>query len=291
MPDTKTTSAESEFLWFDERTSDEDIRKEIEKNAKSIRRLHIQSGSFLNSKQLERFELPNLEELLLDTVHYLDTPSGWSFLHSLTSLKSMISGTTIAKDSLLTGLAEAPWWSQVTSLDLSFLKLEETKTWSKLWTDRKLAVQVLCLRYMTTDQACEVLLAELKSLTYFIPGVTKGASFLDRLALADLPRLEDLELRHADVSQDKVIEFIQGTHSNLSRLARIGKTFYSDERYDVCDWNGAVVDWSYREYTESEAQEKFFKHTKYSILPSNAELEGRSPSGWLRPLERIPKKP
>lgn len=288
MPGTKKTKTESEFLWFDERTTVEKISEELEKNAKTVKRLHIQSASFLGCGALEAFDLPNLTELLISNIYYLDTPAGWSFLHRLESLESLVSGMTTASDSMIDGLAEAPWWSQLTNLDLCFLKLDETKTWSKLWSDRKMAVELLCLRYLTTQQACDVLLAELKSLKYLILGITKGAPFLDRLALADLPHLEDLELRHAGITQEKVLEFIEGTYPNLPKLTRIGKTFYSDEKYDVCDWNGAVVDWSYREFLESETQEKFFKDTKYSILPSNSELEGRSPSGWIRPLKRMP---
>lgn len=276
----------STFLWFDQRTKDDDILNEIEKQAETVTRLHILSPTFMRDKRFTGLELPNLTELLLEHMTF-QTSSDWSFLRGLKKLNSFIAGSTRANDQIIAALAEMPWWENLTHLDLTFFDLAKTENWHLLWEGRKLSLELLCLRYLDSAEAGQILRADLSNLQYLILGITKGVPFLHQLTKADLPNLEDLELRHADIPADEVLQFIQAEYPKLPRLKRIGKTFYSDRKYDVCDWNGAVVDWDYEQLSDGEAQKQHFEKTKYSILPSNSELEGRSPGGWLRPLKRI----
>ena len=282
-----TADADSEYLWFDQRTSNDEIRDKIEKHAKTVRRLHVLSQTFLMAKGLSGFELPNLTELLVESLYSFDSPSDWSFLHRLKSLKTFVAGTTYANDAILAGLADAPWWVNLTQLELRFLDLGKTTKWNKLWDKRKMSLEILCLHFLSSEQACQILNAELKNLRYFIPGVENGSSFLQRLNESDLPSLEDLELRHADIPDDEVRSFINEEHPNLPNLARIGKDFFSDQRIDYCDWNGAVVDWGYEQLSDADVQRQIFNKTKYTVLSSNSELEGRSSQSWLRPLQRV----
>jgi len=281
------SQGKSEYLWFDGRTADSEIRQEIEKNATTVTRLHVQSFSFLRGKGLTGLELPNLTELLLEDLHCFETDADWSFLHALKALKTLVTGRTTASDSILTGLSQTPFWNNLGHLELKFHGIDKTKYWPSLWNNRNLSLELLCIHYLDSDQACGILNAELNSLKYLIPGITRGAPFLDQLKSACLPSLEDLELRHADVSTDEILNFINAEHPNLPNLKRVGGNFFSDQRYDICDWNGAVVDWSYEQLSNTEVQHQFFDKTKYSILPSNDELEGRSSQGWLRPLKRV----
>lgn len=263
-------------LWFDQRTRPEEIRLEIIANAEALTELTILNLDFINGNDFfTDLELPALKELTIASIAGFDCPQGWRFLHGLSSLRALSVGRTVFKDSMIGELAAAPWWRSLRQLELHMFDLNKTSLWPTLWHGQVLQIELLCLFYLTGDHCLQVLAANLPDLRYLILGSEADDQILNTLAETALPSLEDLELRHTNITPEGLYSFLHNPRPGLPKLKRVGKNVYSDRRVDCYDWNGAVVDWGYELMSDAEVHKAYFKDTGVSLLPSNFELDTR----------------
>ena len=277
-----------DYLWFDNRTDEKLVRERIEEQAKTIKRLTISNQAFLQNGLFHGLLLPELQELVIPSLFYFDNSKGWQFLHSLPKLEILVAEYTEAKDSILEGLSTAPWWESLTQLELKLANLKETTKWSTLWCEKNFQLKILCLFYLDPEKAEQVLTGTLDKLEYLIMGTDLGQDFLLKLAKKALPALADLDLSHSSMQLEETLKFLREPRPGLPKLERVRKQIASEERVEYYDWNGAAVDWGYRELSDSEIQKKYFKKTGLKILPANEQLASRTAmmSGSLRKLER-----
>lgn len=278
-------------LWFDNRSTEQTVRDEIEKHASSLKRLTVLNQPFLIDGCFKGICLPQLQELVVPSLYYFDNPSGWEFLYGMPNLKVLVADHTTAKDTMLEGLAQAPWFNQLTQLELKFADLQNTTKWHALWADKTLALKTICLFYLDPEKTAQIFTSRLEKLEYLILGTKLGNDFLINLANYNLPNLEDLDLSHSTMSLDQTLQFIDQPRPGLPNLKRVRKRIASEERIEYYDWNGTPVDWGYGELTDSEIEQKYLKKSGLKILPANEQLIGRGTSmaSPLRALERPAK--
>jgi len=278
-------------LWFDNRSTEQTVRDEIEKHALSLKRLTVLNQPFLIDGCFKGLFLPQLEELVVPSLYYFDNQSGWEFLYGMPNLKVLVADYTTAKDSMLEGLSQAPWWNKLTQLELKFADLKETTKWHELWAGKTLALKTLCLFYLDAQKTAQIFTSKLEQLQYLILGTELGSDFLHYLAKSNLPNLEDLDLSHSSLGIEETVQFIEQPRPGLPKLQRVRKRIASDQRIEYHDWNGTPVDWGYGELSDSEIEQQYLKKSGLKILPANEQLisRGATMSSPLRALERPPK--
>ena len=281
----------TDYLWFDNRSTQKTVREEIEKHALSLKRLTVLNQPFLIDGCFKGLFLPQLEELVVPSLYYFDIQIGWEFLYGMPNLKVLVADYTIAKDAMLEGLAQAPWWNKLTQLELKFADLKETTKWHQMWAGKTLALKTLCLFYLDAQKTAQLFTSKLDKLQYLILGTELGSDFLINLAKYNLPNLEDLDLSHSTMSLDQTLQFIEQPRPGLPNLKRVRKRIASEERIEYYDWNGTPVDWGYGELTDSEIEQKYLNKSGLKILPANEQLisRGAAMSSPLRALERPAK--
>ena len=154
----------------------------------------------------------------------------------------------------LAALAACPWWRELVFLQASFANLKEAANWRDLWSGPDLAFEEVRLCYPNTKCAIEVIRGPLAHLRVLALCGEIGDEFLQELAGASLPELEDLEIRKTNTTAAAVRDFAHSKHPGLPRLKRLGISFASDRREDYTDWNGALVDWGYAPMNDAELQ-------------------------------------
>lgn len=274
-------------LWFDNKSTDDLVQDKIEAAGSNLKSLTLLSQSFLLSGRLYQLSLPNLKELVIPSLYFFDQPEGWKFLHSLTNLEILVAEYTEAKDSILQGLYQAPWWEKLTQLELKLASLKDSKLWQDLWLDRSLNLRILCLFFLNRDLAKTVLSSKLPRLEFLVLGTELGDDFLLQLSQADLPLLTDLDLSHAAVTEKATLDFLNASRPGLPNLARVRKRFFSEKQIESYDWNGSPVGYVNEELSDQEIQEKYFAGTGLKVLPASEQLNIRGQrQNRLRPLER-----
>lgn len=274
-------------LWFDNQTSIDLIEEKLKAAGQDLKRLTLLNQAFLISGRLNDLSLPNLKELVVPSLYYFDSAEGWSFLHNLTKLETLVAEYTEAKESILQGLCQAPWWQSLRHLELKLASLKDGELWKNLWTNRSLDLQVLCLFFLSGSLTSTVLSSKLKSLEYLILGTELGDKFLFKLSTLDLPALTDLDLSYSSVTEAATLEFLKGDKPGLPKLARVRKRFFSEKPSESRDWDGSQVGWTDEELSDREMQERFFEGTGLRVLPANEQLNIRGQMlSRLRPIER-----
>lgn len=259
-------------LWFQFQTPADEIEREIRQHAEQVEYLRFDCDDFFTPQRLKGIELPRLRDLAMSPLHPLKVDFVLDWLNGLPSLIRLDSFCVKASDSMFTQIAKSSWWPRLTYFGAKFRDLKSSDAWTSLWQSRPLALQILCLQYLDTPQAQAVITGDFPDLRWLILGYEIRDEFLQTIASAKLPKLTDLELRFTNVSPDGFRAFVKMPHPGLPNLQRIGWKCSSDRREDYCDWNGAVVDWSYEWMTDNELRKEFFKGTNLTLAPLDHTL-------------------
>jgi len=232
-----------------------------------VEKVRLDCPGFFTPKAIAGLHLPKLTSLSTTTMP-LTEPACREWFYALPSLTRLQAGYTKADGQILDALGAAPWWSRLTYFEWVVSNLTKTTRWRALWEGRTFALRTLCLQYLNTQQALDLLSARFPDLEFLAVGHEIDESFLDTLARADLPSLRDIELRFTGVRD--IRQFAARRHPGLPKLERIGITAFSDREETYHDWDGSVVGRGNVKMDDREVQEAFFRESPYRLLPSDS---------------------
>jgi len=187
--------------------------------------------------ELNTLELPNASDL---------TATGCAQIARWPSLKILrVQGLGMQIDNLhlLAQLATAPFFGALTHLTLLLFRARaplDPTLWASVWEGREFAFNTLQLRFLNADLLSQVWRGRFPHLRVLdISGNDLREQLGAALAGADLPKLEDLDVRGNSLTPPALRAF--ACTRAFPAMRRIAVAFASDSMEDYRDWNGAVV--------------------------------------------------
>jgi hypothetical protein len=245
----------------------EAILERIERDggAAQVRRLWMPPEDPAAFAVLSGMRFPLVEELVLPSAFVRGGPGRETWLREMPRLRRVTFGFTMADDGLIAAMAALPWWRQLTFLDAKFGQLQKTGGLGALWEGTALEELRLCYPG-AADARCLLGFPFARLRLLALCGET-GDAFLEGLAGASLPFLEDLDVRATSVSAAGVRAFVAAPRAGLPRLRRMGIAFASDREEPYHDWNGALVGSGYEPMTSGELEGAFFAGSSLRLMP------------------------
>lgn len=240
--------------------------------AAEVRRLWMPPEDPAAFAVLGELRFPLVEELVLESAWVLGGPGRLTWLAEMPRLRRLTFGFTMPDDGLIAAMAALPWWRQLTFLEAKFVGLEKTGGLGALWEGSALEELRLCYPG-PADARCLLGFPFAKLKVLALCGEA-GDGFLRELAVADMPRLQDLDVRRLRVTEDGVREFVAAKRAGLPRLKRLGIRFASTRVTDYHDWDGTVVDSGNEWMSPRELQKAVFAGSSLRLMPEIARWPG-----------------
>lgn len=223
--------------------------------AERLHTLTLHSAAQLGATALAHCPFPALRTLVLQGTRDLDQRQRWrDRLHALSGIQRLRIACK-ADPALFATLAAAPWWQELSHLDLDCIYLRQAEPgWSALWQPPP-ALRWLRIRYLDRAAALPLLrTGGLPALAHLalVQGEIDGA-LLGHLGDLQWPRLQQLDLRQQNFQPGALAALLaSGAFPALTALAA---SFSSDRRIDYTDWDGSVVGHGYAPMEPAEVQQ------------------------------------
>lgn len=166
----------------------------------------------------------------------------------------------------LAALSAATCWQSLQSLELHVsyrgAAFESLKCWGTCWNGKTMSLKELSLSGLSLEAIRSIWRAEFPSLMKLksSPALT-DALLLQLLESASLPQLEQLDIRFNGITGKGLQQFGQQAKERFPKLREIGIEFFTGEKEEDYDWNGAVVQSFDVQYSPEEITEMYLKDT------------------------------
>ncbi len=251
----------------DPRAWDKD-RAALRRHAATLRSLVLDVRAVRDPADLAALGMPALRELSLSSLSLLASADGAAWFDGLGALRTLQVAVPLSDAGPLLGaLRASPRWVALTSLVLHAFELPD-EAWRALWDGGPLALEALRACWLSPAQAGAVLRARLPALRVLsLGGSALGEAYLAALLDADLPLLQDLDLRDANVPPQAFLAMAPALRRAFPALRRIGLDYPSDRPVQYHDWaGGPAVASGHERMTREELETGFLAPIGLTLL-------------------------
>lgn len=236
-------------------------------------RIWCSERSRLDGRSFAARSFPHVQEL-----SYLGCASlveANAFFAALPALRMVSFWTSAAHDeidaSALTALASSACWQKLDSLELTVayrgIPFESLDGWEACWTGKSMAVAELSLSGLSLKSIAAIWKAEFPNLVRLKVGPALTDALLDQLLeQANLPHLEVLDVRFNGITGEGLQRFGARARERFPKLHKLGIEFYTGEKEEDYDWNGAVVQSFDVQYSPEAITEMYLKGTGIEVV-------------------------
>lgn len=229
--------------------------------------------SRLDGRSFAACSFPHVQEL-----SYLGCASlveAKAFFAALPGLRTVSFWTSAANEKIdapaLAALASSACWQKLESLELSVayrgVPFESLEGWESCWTGQLMSLSELSLRSLSLEAIQSIWQAEFPNLVRLRVNPALSETLLDQLfQCAQLPQLEQLDIRFNLISGEALKRFGERARERFPKLREIGIEFYTGEKEEDYDWNGAVVQSFDVQYSPEAITEMYLKGTGIEVV-------------------------